>query len=107
MILEAFSEVLHQYYHHSERSATAVLQQWLHYHLSHPCPQPCNHIHRVLLTEIQYIEGSSSLMVFSGRSPSGDKLLASVYDYCQSYENWQYRRWLHTVQPKDFAPLTT
>lgn len=105
MILEAFAEVLHQQYHSQHRPAVTVLQAWLQgylqSYLQHPSSEPMDHIHRVIVTEIQQVS-TEPWCVFAGKSPSGSTLLASLYDYCQSYENWQYRRWLHTVKPTQF-----
>ncbi|MFM7389153.1 MAG: hypothetical protein ACKO34_00845 [Vampirovibrionales bacterium] len=101
MILEAFAEVLHQQYHSQHRPAVTVLQAWLQGYLQHPSSGAVDHIHRVIVTEIQQVS-TEPWCVFAGKSPSGSTLLASLYDYCQSYENWQYRRWLHTVKPTQF-----
>ena len=35
-------------------------------------------------------------------SKSGEILLNSLYLYCDSYEQWQFSRWLHHLKPHNF-----
>jgi hypothetical protein len=99
LILEAFSKTLHVEYG-PDRSATQVLHGWLYGILSHPA-YPGDLTARVIHTEIQMWE-NEGILAFSGTSPSGERLLASLYDYCRSYEDWQFRRWLHHLRASDF-----
>jgi hypothetical protein len=41
--------------------------------------------------------------VFSGASPSGQKLLNSLYQFAQSYEQQKWARWVHKVKASDFC----
>ncbi|MEB3245798.1 MAG: hypothetical protein VKJ06_07435 [Vampirovibrionales bacterium] len=100
-------------------SATAILCQWLLDALLSP---PTSNIIRVIHAEIGWradahmldatvlaedassIEGAEALSVgFYGKSVSGRKLLKTLWHYAQSYDHWQFRRWLHEVRPSDFA----
>ncbi len=113
MILEAFSDVLHECYRRNEQSAEAVLQEWLLGYLRAPLDQ-ADHISRVLHTEIGYLDPdltaesanfhqeSKSFQGFFGKSYSGQILLESLFEYCKSYENWQFSRWLHHLRASDF-----
>lgn len=102
MILEAFSRILHDRWHQTERPARTVLHEWLQEIIRHP-GMPRNNVERVIRTELAMIRANRR-RYFVGRSPSGQILLDSLYDYCESYERWQFRRWLHHVKPQAFNP---
>jgi hypothetical protein len=105
MILEAFSRVLRQEYA-SDRPALLILQSWLTHHLQQPEEQAAsNVVTSVLHTELE-LKTRGSTHCLQARSKSGKMLLNSLYGYCRSYEDWQYRRWLHIVQPADFQNET-
>lgn len=118
MILEAFSEVLHECYRRNEQSAEAVLQDWILGYLRAPL-DPTDQVSRVLHTEIGYLDPALSVesppeesqhypeqnapyQGFFGKSYSGQILLESLFEYCKSYENWQFSRWLHHLRASDF-----
>jgi hypothetical protein len=49
-------------------------------------------------------EGSLALAyIFTGTSPSGQKLLNSLYQFAQSYEQQKWSRWVHKVKASDFC----
>ncbi len=114
MILEAFAEYLHSA--DPKLSATDVLAQWLWKRLSVP---PVNNVDRVLHCEMAICEVSGSkraynqsentpgprrvTYVFRGTSLSGKRLLKSLYEYCQSYEQQRWARWVHTLKASDFS----
>ena len=100
MILEAFAEILKTQFVH-RGSAVSLLQDWLRMHLKHSDPHSADKVRDVLVAEIE-LTCESPLLLFQGKSPSGDILLKSLYEYCLSYEDWQYRRWLHQVKASDF-----
>lgn len=121
MILEAFSQYLH---HHYPRHALAldtlgaelasrenldaeempaitdILYEWLYKHLSIPC-QEHDPVSRVLHTEVIMVQFDEAYY-FEPSSPSGEMLLDSLEAYCESYDNWQFSRWLHNVKASDF-----
>ena len=115
MILEAFAPLLQRYYRryrqpHNEPtarpSALSLLQAWLYRHLSAPKPLSttwaARHVHQVLRTEITLV-ATHPFLVFQGNSAGGQRLLESLTAYCHSYEDWEYRRWLHQLKASDFA----
>ena len=101
MILEAFAETLKAQFL-QRGSAIHVLQQWLLWHLKHPTPTTEDKVRDVLLAEIE-LTLETPVLLFQGKSPSGDILLKSLYEYCLTYDDWQYRRWLHEVKASDFS----
>ena len=109
MILESFSQVLHQQWHPKSSPAHHVLTHWLlSYLLSGPeadtrlPDEPVDLIHRVLETELCVIEAKGRPPVIVARSQTGQILLKSLYQYCESYEQWMFRRWLHQASADEF-----
>ena len=114
MILEAFAEFLHAA--DPRMSATDVLAQWLWQRLSAP---PTTNVDRVLHCEMAIcqaatgkkgaipadIEGGKKTVtyVFRGTSDSGKRLLRSLYEYCQSYDQQRWARWVHNLKASDFS----
>lgn len=116
MILEAFSEYLHAA--DPRRPATDVLGQWLWQKLTAP---PVSNVDRVLHCEMSICavktkgaaaaeepspryerSDSKDAYVFKGTSGSGKRLLKSLYEYCCSYEQQKWARWVHGVKASDF-----
>jgi hypothetical protein len=102
VILEAFSQVLRAP-ENADRRAMTVLSQWLNNTLIADASDP---VSKVIHAEIERHVFPPRGAVFQGRSPSGDRLLASLMEYCQSYEHWQYSRWLHQIKASDFSALS-
>jgi hypothetical protein len=118
MILEAFSHVLKAHCR-GETTAAVLLQQWLLTHLLASPHEATTVVHHVLQAELEAVplqataswgalgKRSSplaeSLWVVHARGKTGEVLLNSLMAYCQSYEDWQYRRWLHHIRPGDFS----
>ena len=101
MILEAFAEALKARFQ-SGQSPVHILQDWLLHYLEAPLVSRAEDmVQHVIHAEIE-LSTKEPFLVFQGRSPSGDMLLKSLYEYCLSYEDWQYRRWLHEVKASDF-----
>jgi hypothetical protein len=117
LILEAFAEYLHST--DEKTPATDVLARWLWERLSTP---PETAVDRVLHLEVKLLlarEASSSpssrsdlthesnfrhepAYVFRGTSSSGSKLLKQLYEYCLSYEQQRWARWVHSLKASDF-----
>lgn len=110
MILEALSQEL-QAPENQGRTPERVMYDWLVGILLEP-PAPTDHVGRVLHTEIQLIDAGVECMdmlttepgqfSFEGRSESGNRLLVSLFNFCRSFDNWQFSRWLHNVHASDF-----
>jgi len=112
MILEAFADYLHAA--DPAKPATDILAQWLLEKLSTP---PITNVDRVLHCEMA-ISGSPSKQskrkspagsssdysssTFKGKSSSGTRLLKSLYEYCQSYDQQKWSRFVHKLKASDF-----
>jgi hypothetical protein len=123
VILEAFAEYLQAA--DQKSSATDLLGRWLWEKLSTP---PQSVVDKVLHCEISLSSSSKAISplelenrsdkevisdnklvskrkpnhVFKGNSASGAKLLKSLYEYCLSYEQQKWSRWVHSVKASDF-----
>jgi len=117
LILEAFAQYLQAA--DEKTPATDVLARWLWERLSAP---PETNVDRVLHCEVKvalqkkaqssapssvddldhfYIKQKSAY-VFRGASSSGSKLLKTLYEYCLSYEQQKWARWVHSLKASDF-----
>ena len=107
MILEAFAEYLHA----ADQSlpATEVLSRWIKERLDAPV---LTNVDRVMHCEISIAKGSDkeassqsapvSKLVFRGNSKSGRRLLKSLFEYCQSYEQQKWARYVHNLKASHF-----
>lgn len=105
MILEAFAEYLHA----SDQSipATEVLSRWIKERLDAPV---LTNVDRVVHCEISIAKvakkadckETAPALAFKGNSKSGRLLLKSLYEYCQSYEQQKWARYIHNLKASDF-----
>ncbi|HIA55094.1 MAG TPA: hypothetical protein EYN91_23925 [Candidatus Melainabacteria bacterium] len=106
MILEAFAEYLHA----ADQSlpATEVLSRWIKERLDAPV---LTNVDRVVHCEISIAkvtnkedckEQSGKKLAFKGNSKSGRQLLKSLFEYCQSYEQQKWARYVHNLKASDF-----
>lgn len=110
MILEAFAEYLHA----SDQSlpATEVLSRWIKERLDAPV---LTNVDRVIHCEFSVAKvgeknaisgghkpSSGQQLAFKGTSKSGRRLLKSLYEYCQSYEQQKWARYIHNLKASDF-----
>ena len=115
MILEAFAEYLHA----ADPSirATDVLSTWLWQKLT---AAPLSNVDRVLHCEMSICAAKTTgatetenclryngntgktAYTFKGTSESGKRLLRSLYEYCCSYEQQKWARWVHKLKASDF-----
>lgn len=113
MILEAFSDFLKQYdppgkvrMSHASVASRQLLEGWLKCYL-------CN---QVILTDMASVQLSRciqtefTLIGWQGKqwiaptSTSGQKLLTTLQHYADSYDQWQFARFVHKAHASDFAP---
>ncbi|MBX2859829.1 MAG: hypothetical protein KTR14_01245 [Vampirovibrio sp.] len=99
MILEAFSHELQAKYGKGEPSEK-ILHQWLLTIMQ--MSRPKTQVERVLHQEVMMVHMKGQV-IFQGRSESGHGLLRSLYNYCKSYDHWQFSRWLHEIKASDFS----
>ena len=116
MILEAFAAYLHAA--DPNVCATDVLARWLWERLTAP---PTNNVDRVLHCEMAISAakptgreanqdflpryeraGARQAYIFKGTSESGRRLLKSLYEYCLSYEQQKWARFVHGLKASDF-----
>jgi hypothetical protein len=109
MILEAFSTTLKAEFSPTQR-ASVVLGKWLIDHLSHPNPSSSDKVHCILTAELELTPRPDQLslatlplhQLVKPKSPTGVTLLRALMFYCDSFEHWHYRRWLHQLNASDF-----
>lgn len=99
MILEAFSQILHRDWHVEGESAKSILHRWLLGMLTDI--QPDDNVSKVIHTELE-MHHNADCIAFLPKSYTGQILLNSLYLYCDSYESWQFSRWVHEQKPQHF-----
>jgi hypothetical protein len=117
LILEAFAQYLQAA--DEKTPATDVLARWLWERLFTP---PETTVDRVLHCEVKvalrrkasstapahgdevehFYINQKSAYIFRGASSSGSKLLKTLYEYCLSYEQQKWARWVHSLKASDF-----
>lgn len=104
MILEAFAQHLRAQtgsrYPQASQKPEQILYEWLLDRLSVP-PEAIDPIGNILHTEIA-IRDCNGHYILEGRSDTGHRLLNSLYQFCRSYDHWQFSRWVHEVRASDF-----
>lgn len=118
MILEAFSNYLQRHYPRHALgigastvsnyetvaeempSITDILYEWLYKNLSLPSSED-DPVSKILHTEIMMVSFDEAYY-FEPTGPSGEQLLETLEHYCESYDHWQFSRWLHDVKASDF-----
>jgi hypothetical protein len=101
LILKAFSEQL-RLEKNRGHAPERVLLEWLTCILLMP-PAPDDMVARVIHAEIDLNQYDASHYGFEGRSESGRRLLSSLYEFCRSYDHWQFSRWVHELSASDFT----
>lgn len=118
MILEAFSEHLKA---HNQPLTSAMVADALLTSAQKPTPTK-SHSREVLFEWLneqlhvadaedhvtRVIQAELALVVYQGQpfvtpiTDSGRRLLDTLEHYCDSYDHWQFSRWLHVLEPGDF-----
>ncbi len=96
MIIKAFADALHA---EGNAEPCAFLQVWLKNILS---KEPENHVEKVIHTEFFLQKTKSNDIIVASDSKTGQQLLQSLYNFCLSYENFLFARWLHKKSVNDF-----
>ncbi len=95
--------------HVSSHHSRAVLRDWLITMLQTPAenlvadiPLHERNVMNVIQAELMlvYWQGDASI---EPASASGSRLLRTLEDYCDSYDHWQFGRFLHQVNASDFS----
>ncbi len=107
MILHAFSQYLHAK-KRSGKSPEKLLFSWLTAQLSFPPVrenETDDKVSKILHTEIAMTDINGHV-AFEGKTDTGIMLLNSLYQFCRSYDHWQFSKWLHEINASDFHPQT-
>ena len=96
MIIKAFAEALHL---EDNAEPCNFLQIWLKKILS---KSPENHVENVIHTEFFLQKAEDNSTIVASNSKTGQNLLQSLYNFCLSYENFLFARWLHKKNVNDF-----
>ena len=97
MILKAFSEYLQSF--DSRVPPVIILSKWLRNKLKNP---PQSHVDKVIHEEVAFAKNALGAFILIGRSPTGQKLIESLYNYALAYENQSFAKWLHETKASDF-----
>ena len=97
MIINAFSQHLKEYA--ADIPATIILSRWLKDILE---KSPGNNIEKIIHTELTLLKGETGIYAVVGTSMSGQKLLENLNKFILSYENNNFARWVHNINPTDF-----
>ncbi|OGH99524.1 MAG: hypothetical protein A2104_02545 [Candidatus Melainabacteria bacterium GWF2_32_7] len=101
MIVQAFAEYLKQF--DDDIPTSILLFGWLKSKLSQK-PE-CN-ITKVIQEEITLVSDEECNITFAGKSKTGIKLLESLYNFADSYEQQKFTRWVHSLKASDFGSFT-
>ena len=96
MIIKAFADALHL---EGNVDPCKFLQVWLKKILS---KTPQNHVENVIHTEFFLQKTAEDMTIVASNSKTGQNLLQSLYNFCLSYENFLFARWLHKKNVNDF-----
>ncbi|MCQ2957340.1 MAG: hypothetical protein MJ180_00390 [Candidatus Gastranaerophilales bacterium] len=96
MIIKAFAEALQT---DGNKEPCVFLQSWLKKIL---LKEPENHVENVIHTEFFLQTTQDNNTIVASNSKTGKALLQSLYNFCLSYENFLFARWLHKKKVNDF-----
>lgn len=106
MILQEFSNFLQAYYEEKgglekEGSKTPIflLFFWVKNKIETPARTNTD---KIIQKEIYIAKNKAQDFLLIGKSPSGRKLIDSLYNFALSFEQHQYARWIHERKPQDF-----
>jgi len=95
MILEEFSKFLNL----NNEKPVEVLTFWLVKKLG---SQKQDRITQAIQKELYFAKNKYGNFMIMGKSPSGRRLLKTLYNYAVGYENQNTSRFIHNLKPKDF-----
>lgn len=108
MILKEFSEFLQEYYEKNQNTGEGesadktpvfLLFFWLKKKIETPAQ---SNVDKIIQKEIYIAKNKPEDFLLIGKSPSGRKLINSLYTFALSFEQQQYARWIHERKPQDF-----
>lgn len=96
MILQEFSDFLKQ---NEEKSSVSLLYVWLKLKIESPAKSNAD---KILQKEIYIAKNKLGASLFIAKSPSGRRLMESLYNFALSYEQQKMARWIHHQKANDF-----
>lgn len=96
MILKEFSDFLKN---NEEKPSVSLLYIWLKIKIETPAK---TNVDRIVQKEIYIAKNKAGASLFIGKSPSGRKLMESLYNFALSFEQQKMARWLHDKKANDF-----
>lgn len=96
MILKDFSEFLQN---NEDKPSVTLLYIWLKMKLEAPAK---SNVDRILQKEIYIAKNKAGNSLFIGKSPSGRRLMESLYNFALSFEQQKMARWIHKQKANDF-----
>lgn len=96
MILKEFSDFLKN---NEEKPSVSLLYIWLKIKIETPAK---TNVDRIVQKEIYIAKNKAGASLFIGKSPSGRKLIESLYNFALSFEQQKMARWLHDKKANDF-----
>ena len=97
MILKEFSQYLQE--QDEETSSVIHLKNWVTGKIKTPA---MSNVDRIIQKEMALAENNYKNYLIIGKSPSGRKLVESLYNFALSFEQQKMARWIHNKNPKDF-----
>jgi len=96
VIIKAFADALNS---EGNKEPCIFLQTWIKRILA---KKPENHVENVIHTEFFLQKTNNDTTIVAANSKTGRQLLQSLYNFCLSYENFLFARWLHKKSVNDF-----
>lgn len=96
MILQEFSDFLKN---NEEKPSVTLLYVWLKIKIETPAK---SNVDRIIQKEIYIAKNKAGASLFIGKSPSGRKLMESLYNFALSFEQQKMARWIHKQKANDF-----
>lgn len=96
MILKEFSDFLKT---HEEKPSVSLLYVWLKLKIETPA---ASNIDKILQKEIYIAKNKNENCLFIGKSPSGRKLIQTLYNFALSFEQQKMARWVHNQKANNF-----
>ncbi len=99
MILKEFSEFLQK---NEEKPSVSLLYVWLKMKIESPAK---SNVDRILQKEIYIAKNNVGNFLFIGKSPTGRKLIQSLYNFALSFEQQKMSRWVHNQKANNFKNI--
>ena len=96
MIIKEFSDFLKE---NEDKSSVSLLFVWLKIKIESPAK---TNVDKIIQKEIYIAKNKAGNSFFIGKSPSGRKLMQSLYNFALSFEQQKMSRWIHNQKANNF-----